>query len=601
MKTIIKSVPFLLGILMAFTLTFTSCREKDDDNPPQEEQQQGNFSDNFGNEVTRSFMGKIMDTSHNPVSGADVRIGSESTTTDDNGVFILEDVSVHERFAYIEVEKTGFLKGSRTVVPTNSMNQISIMLLNENIVGTVPSGANGEVNLPNGAKVIFDGAFKDLNGNTYSGTVTVMMQHLDPSDPEIALKMPGSLYAQNADNEERVLETYGMLNVELRGSSGEILNLADGHTATIELPVDPAQTNAPNTIPLWHFDEQKGYWIEDGNADLIGGKYIGEVSHFSWWNCDAQFPTVNLCMTIEDTNGNPIYGVGVELSMANTYPRTCWSNGNGEICGLIPANETLTMEIIDPCGNPISTTTIGPFSSDTDLGVITIPALQTVTVTGTLLDCNNDPVTDGYVILESGSYANQDYIYMNYIVTNGTFSFTTMVCNPLGNFTLEGIDNTGFQTTGVVNYTFTPPTTNIGNLVSCNAISEYVSYQIDNDPIVLVSNINANYYNPNYSITAGDSSSNFIYISINANPGTYTHGSGNGGGNGSGNGGGNLTMGIMPEQIDYSQPVNITATVNTNPLANVGDYIDITFGGTYTDTSGNIRTINGVAHVIRDN
>jgi len=593
MKISIKSVPFLLGVMLAFSLTFTSCRERDDDNPQQEQQQEDNFSDNFGNEVTRSFMGKIMDTSHNPISGVDVKIGSESTTTDANGIFILEDVLVYERFAYIEAEKVGYLKGSRTVVPTDAMNQISIMLLDENIAGTVSSGSTSEVMLSNGAKVIFDGAFKDASGNAYTGSVTVMMQHLDPSDPEISLKMPGSLYAQNVDNNERILETYGMLNVELRSSGGEILNIADGHTATIELPVDPAQTNAPSTIPLWHFDQDKGYWIEDGSADLIGGKYVGQVSHFSWWNYDAQFPTVELCMTIEDTNGNPVYGVKVELWMANAiYPRVGYSNGNGEICGLIPANESLTMEIIDPCGSPISTSTIGPFSADTNLGVITIPALQTVTVTGSLLDCNNDPVTDGYVILESGSYVNQDYINMSYTVTNGTFTFTTLACNSLGNFTLEGIDNNGFQTTGVVSYTFTPPTTNIGNLIACTNITEYITYQLDNgSPITFVTSLGGNYYSGSntYSVSGHDNvQSEFIDISVKAPAGQYPYGN-------------DFSMELNPGDLDYNQPVNITASVNTTPIANTGDYIDITFSGTYTDTSGAARTINGVAHVKRDN
>jgi protocatechuate 3,4-dioxygenase beta subunit len=587
MKTSFKTVQLMLMVILVFTLTLTSCK-KDDDNPDPVEN--NDFSDNFGNEVNRDFMGRIIDTSHNPVSGAAVRIGSESTTTDDNGIFIMEDVSVFERFAYVEVEKSGYLKGSRSLVPTDGMNQVSIMLLDENIVGTVPSGADGEVNLPNGTTVKFDGAFKDENGNAYTGNVTVMMQHLDPSDDEITLKMPGMLYAQDSDNNEKVLETYGMINVELRGSGGEKLNIADGHTATIELPVDPAQTNAPNSIPLWHFDEEKGYWIEDGTADLIGGKYIGQVSHFSWWNCDAPFPTVNLCMTIEDTNGNPVYGVVVELWMSNaTYPRTGWSNGNGEICGLIPANETLTMEIIDPCGAPISTSTIGPFSADTNLGVITIPAAQTVVVTGTLLDCNNNPVTDGYVVLESGSYANNNYINLSYTVTNGSFTFTTFPCNTLTSFTLEGIDNTGFQTTGEVSYTFTPPTTNIGNLIACSTIDEYITYQIDNDPAVtFITNISANYYAPNYSINASENGQqSYFYIGVNAPFGTYSYGS-------------DLSMEF--NNIDYSQPINITATVSTDPLANVGEYIDINFSGTFTeDNSGNVRSITGVVHVLRDN
>ena len=582
MKTIFKTLVLLVGIFF-FSTTFTSCKEPGDDNPPNP--QQNDFSDNFGNAVNRDFMGKIMDNAHNPISGATVKIGSDTATTDDNGIFIIEDATVFERFAYVEVEKSGYLKGSRSLVPTDAMNQVSIILLDENVVGSVNSGQDSEVNLPNGTTVKFDGAFKDENGNAYSGSVSVMMQHLDPSDPDINLKMPGMLYAQNADNNERALETYGMLNVELRGSGGEKLNIAEGHTATIEIPVDPAQTNAPNTIPLWHFDEEIGVWVEDGQADLIGGKYIGQVSHFSWWNCDAQFPTVTLCMQITDGT-NPVYGVKVELFRANAvYPRVGWSNGNGEICGLIPANESLTMKIIDPCGNVISTTTIGPFSSDTDLGTVTIPALQTAVITGTLVDCNNNAVTDGYVILRYGQYNE-----LTYTVTNGTFTFTTLSCVANGNFTLEGLDNTGFQTTGIVNFTFTNPTTNIGNLVACNTITEYITYQIDNDaPIVLVTNISGNYYSQNntYSVN-GSLNNDFIYISVTADPGTYNYGN-------------DYTMEISPANLDYSQPVNLTATVNTNPIANTGEYIDVTFGGTYTDTQGVVRSLTGIAHVIRDN
>lgn len=580
MKISIKSVPFLLGVLLAFSLTFTSCRERDDDNPQQEQQQEDNFSDNFGNEVSRSFMGKIMDTSHNPISGVDVKIGSESTTTDANGIFILEDVPVYERFAYIEAEKAGYLKGSRTVVPTDAMNQISIMLLDENIAGTVSSGSTGEVMLSNGAKVTFDGAFKDASGNAYTGSVTVMMQHLDPSDPEISLKMPGSLYAQNANNNERILETYGMLNVELRGSGGEILNIADGHTATIELPVDPAQTNAPSTIPLWHFDEDNGYWIEDGAATKVGNKYVGEVSHFSWWNWDAQFPMVNLCMTLEDTNGDPVYGVQVLLTPNGMYSRSGYSNGNGEICGLIPANETLTMVVNDPCGNQVFTQSIGPFSSDTNLGVISIPAMNTSVISGTLLDCNNNPVTDGYVKLNYGSVAYHHEVI--FTVTNGTFTFTTASCNNLTNFTLEGIDLTGFQTTGIVNNTFTAPVTNVGSLIACNGVAEYISVQVDNDsPIVVISpeaGISGNY------ISVGEEDRTYD-IGIQGQPpvvGVYN----------------SPAFDFSGLDRDYNVATNIQFVVSNVGI--IGDYIDLTFSGTYTSTSGAVRNISGVAHVVRD-
>ena len=48
-----------------------------------------------------------------------------------------------------------------------------------------------------------------------------------------------------------------------------------------------------------------------------------------------------------------------------------------------------------------------------------------------------------------------------------------------------------------------------------------------------------------------------------------------------------------------SQTVN-TLSYNLSSVGAVGQYIDITFNGTYTNTTGT-HTITGVAHVIRDN
>ncbi len=587
MKNLFKKLQFLTVLVLAVSLLMISCDDKDDN--PQDNPTETDFSENFGQSITRDFFGKVMDASHNPISGVTIEIGSATTSTDDNGVFVLKNAYVKERFAYIEAFKNGYLKGSRSVTPTDGENFIQIILLNEHVAGTVSSGTTGEVSLVNGTKVKFDGSFKDVNGNAYSGSVTVLMQHLDPSDPDINLKMPGMLYAQNSDNNERVLETFGMINVELRGSGGEILNIADGHTATIEVPADPTQTNAPNTIPLWHFDEANGYWIEDGTADLIGGKYIGQVSHFSWWNCDAPFPTVELCLTVVDQNGNPVSGCKIDLQEQNAiYPRTGYSNGNGEICGLIPANTTLNIIAYDACNNPIYTSSIGPFSSDTNIGTISIPATGTNTVTGTLLDCNNNIVTDGYIILR---YDNYEVVTQ---VSNGDFSFNTVICSTTNNFSLEGIDNIAFQSTGIINYMFNTGGTNVGNLITCTTISEYVTYQIDNNtPVTFISNISASYYSGgnNYSISAQNGGANpteWMYIGVTADQGVYAYQNG-------------LSFEFTYADIDYNQPMTISASVNTNPVANIGDYIDINFGGTYTDTQGATRNINGVIHVLRDN
>ena len=576
MNTIKKQSVIILSLLISFVVVFTSCKSDENDNPPPEE---NNFSEYWGAMVSRDFMGKIVDENDNPLSNVQVEIGNDMTTTDDNGIFIINGASVYERFAYITAKKSGYINMSRSMIPKSGTNYADIKAMAEELVNlTIASGTDSEVSTTNGTTIKFDGAFKDENGNAYSGNVSVAVSHLSSSDPDIDRKMPGMLYAQNANNEERILETYGMVNVELRGSGGEKLNIADGHTATIEIPIDASQPNAPNTIELWHFDEEKGYWIEDGLATKIGNKYVGEVSHFSWWNCDAQFPTVDLCMTIESTSGNPIYGVQVALTPAGMNPRYGFSNGNGEICGLIPSNTSLVMDVYDPCGSLISTSNIGPFSSNTDIGTVTIPAAQTSVISGVLLDCNNNPATNGYVTL------NYNNIELLYTVTNGSFEFNTTTCVSVTNFTLEGVDFNGFQTSDLMNYTFTPPTTNIGNLLTCNTIDEYITYQIDND--APITNIDVSHQGNASSFIVSGGGSQYVYIQCNSiTPGVY-----------------NSPDFDLYEFWDrsFNVPTNIQFTLS-NYGANVGDYIDMTFSGTYTDGNSVVKNITGTVHVKRDN
>ena len=188
---------------------------------------------NFGTEVSKNFTGQIVDESNNPVSNVAITVANKTATTDVNGVFIINNATVSQKFAYVTAKKAGYLDGSRSLVPTNGMNNVKITLLSGTIVGTVNSGATGSISLPNGAKVTFDGNFKTEAGIAYSGVVSVIMKHLDPTDVTTADKMPGMLLAQNSNGEERVLESYGMMNIELRGAASQKLQLST--TAQIEM------------------------------------------------------------------------------------------------------------------------------------------------------------------------------------------------------------------------------------------------------------------------------------------------------------------------------------------------------------------------------
>jgi hypothetical protein len=261
-----------------------------------------------------------------------------------------------------------------------------------------------------------------------------------------------------------------------------------------------------------------------------------------------------------------------------------YTNVDGIVAGLIPANQTLTMNVYSDystcnSNNIVYTTTIGPFNTDTILPNVVITS--TANVQGTLLKCDNTNVTNGYVVLSK--YGNMSFSP----VTNGAFSFHEIYCSNDTQFTLKGVDIENFQQTDTIAYNFTVPITTIGNLQACNAIDEFISYQLDSQPTVfLVNNVAAYQLQTALTLQASGQENQSLYIWGNTmSPGIY-----------------DSTTFIMEGYpvgfVDSTTPN--TMQYNLNQVGAVGEFVDMTFSGTYNDQTG-VHTITGVAHIRRDN
>jgi hypothetical protein len=566
--------------------------------------------ENFGAVTTGDFMGRVIDSQYSPVSNATVRIGNSSTATDDNGIFIIKNAQSYEKFAYIKVQKFGYIDGSRAVVPTSGINQIQIMLLPLTVTETVTSGSAETVSLSNGASVNLPGTYVNSDGSDFTGNVQVTLHFLNPTEEDMSLQMPGMLLAQNLQNEARILETLGMLAVELRSESGEELNLAEGSLATISVPLDPeVLSDAPNEIPLWYFDENMGYWVEEGSATLQGNTYVGTVSHFSFWNCDIPTEYINLCLNVTDGNSNPLSQILVTIESEFNGTGTGITNDSGEVCGIVPANQLLNLQynLFNICNNfeiPNSAETIGPFTTDTTLNIVLdAPEVEEYleTITGVFNTCDGSAVVNGYV---EGSVEGGAAFYSP--VTNGVFEIHVLSCNENASVSISGYDFESLQTTGEINYTLTSPQTHIGTLSACDTVTEFIQYNIDEgvENVLFISDISADYFDQNtQGVVANlqifaNNQNDCIYFSgvlDDTYPnyeGQYTYASG--------------WQEDAPgfgffECLDVA-PTNNNIVFNLNTFAtNVGGYFDINFSGNYQDYDGNPHTITGVIHVIRDN
>lgn len=394
-------------------------------------------------EVTTSIGGQITDENGDGVGGTQVTLGSQSVTTSPQGLFQFQDVMVDATKVYITVDKNGYFLGSRTVVPqANSHTRMNIKLLPKTPTGTFTSASGGTVASSDGVSIDFAANSVELDGGgTYSGTVNVAIQFINPSADDLSQIMPGDLRGENADGEDNVLETFGMAAIELTGSAGQKLNLIAGKPATLKIPLaGNALSSAPPTIPLWYFDEDKGLWMEEGFAQLVGNEYVGEVSHFSFWNVDVGDRGVLISGDVK-CDGLLVEGLEVSIYTAagNKVGSSAITDPKGSYTGYVPINTSLTVKITlrgQTCISELYNSTIGPFASASTIPTINacVPLAYRKLLKATLKDCDGNPFQYGVLKVETSTGATY---YTSDI--NGLIERQIAVCGP-SNLTVTAYD-----------------------------------------------------------------------------------------------------------------------------------------------------------------
>lgn len=464
----------------------------------------GQVNDNIT--VVAGVRGTVIDEAGRPVFGALVTCGLQTQSTDRYGTFSFKQIALSKANGSVKVVKPGYFTHYRSFLSTaGRMHQVRIQLLPKSNSGSFDAAVGGTVNLSNGAKLVMPtNAVADASGNPYTGPVQVAMTWIDPSASNLDDIVMGDLRGITTDGQERGLETYGMIGVELTSPSGQSLNIAAGKQADLSFPIPPSLSSAaPATIDLWHFNTSRARWMQEGTATRSGNMYQAQVSHFSFWNCDAPFPLIDLCMTLQSATGNqPLNNVAVRIRRPNNSYGAGRTDSSGMLCGKVPKNEALVLSVLDQCGTVVYTQNIGPFSSNTDLGIIqvSIPAPNQVTITGTVTDCSNNPVTNGAVLIYTGGA----FAYTA-TVTNGTFSHTILRCTGgTLNFTVLGVDYNTLQQGVPYSGSATTGTANVGAIQACGtAATEFIELLIDGTPYNFVSppdqvNISDSAVNPQF-------------------------------------------------------------------------------------------------------
>jgi hypothetical protein len=467
---------FLSVVLLLFAL---SC-DKDDDveNVVTDAEEMANDNEgltlDLGVVISTTITGTVLNIDGKPLSEVKITIGSESLFTDINGSFVFEDAQVHEKLGYIKASKPGYINGSRSIYPSrDKVNTVSIMLLRPRNVATVNSGEEATVELFGNALLDLKGDYIDASGNPYDGAVNVSLNYLYPSQSNVLTAMPGMLYGARENGDGTGMETYGMMEVSLTSGSGDPLNLAPDSAATLSFPIDTdQQATAPTTIPLWSFDEDKGYWLEEGAAQKIGNMYVGEVSHFTWWNVDDPVEVVDVCLEFELDNGQPLAGnyVTIKRNATDRFLFTGLLGPDGLLCGKFPKGETFTLKVYgDPgCVDVLYyEAQLGAYNDDsTEQVIIDSNVITSTRLTATVTTCGGNVLDEGVAYIYRTLFSGNSLSHGPIIIRDGILDYQMTYCDTQEYVLLIIDPNTG-ESSDFIPINISGSITPLGNLATC--------------------------------------------------------------------------------------------------------------------------------------
>lgn len=395
------------------------------------------FSDPTIVTVETTVVGKVTDENDRPLRNAEITAPSgDLVYTNDDGLFLLKNIKADRNGAFVKASFRSHHTAGRRFYPRNgSTNYVNIKLIKEDQTSRFFEAADGgNFTTPDGAKInIPSNAIVDQAGALYQGRVIVFINWLDPTVEDIQDLVPGDFTGQRVTNQLVGLRSYSMLAVNLKDQQGNLLQIADGQKAELTFPVpNTLQGDAPPTIPLWYFDETEGIWKEEGQAVLQNGKYLGEVSHFTFWNCDDPYDFIRLSGRFTYSDGSPLVNYPVRITLeGNGEANGGKTDKDGFFTGYVPAGESMVLELFDLCNDGVLyTETIGAFTEDKALDLIELvdegDYSRRVKVSGSVFDCQNKEVNSGVVSVIFGDQRKSIFLE-----DDNSFEFDLQICNDI--------------------------------------------------------------------------------------------------------------------------------------------------------------------------
>ncbi len=328
---------WIFGTIATCSIMFTGCNNSKGDLSDCENYV---FTDSVSNSHIYGF---VSDVDGNALANVLVTSGNDTTVTSESGAYSFDKCRAVNSRCVIKFEENEYFSVVRTanieegearvdavLMPQDTKEGVTEITRFYNSQGATIKVGNMQITIPANSLVY------ENDGKPFYGSVFASAYYLNPNSENFTKEMPGGdMSGVTVDGKSVILLSYGMVEVTLKDSVNQKLQLKEGAESTLSFPIPEGFTENQkyNEIPLWYFDDEKGTWIEEGIATKNGDSYSGKIKHFSWHNLDYPNRRATICGRVTNKNGTPLPNVLVTISQ--TSART---DKNGNYCAYVPKN-----------------------------------------------------------------------------------------------------------------------------------------------------------------------------------------------------------------------------------------------------------------------
>ena len=415
---------------------------------------------------------QVFDANQKPLALATVICGNTNFTTDTLGYALFQNVAISQNNAAITVKKDGYFSCTRTfVAEQDKWHFLKVVLDDHTLTTTIPSDKGGLINMPSGASVNIPGNAMVLKGtNTvYNGQVSVYTHWLDPSSPNLMNEIQGDLRGIDTKGVERAIQTFGMVNVELKGANNEDLQLGENQQSTISFPISASlQSAAPAIIPLWYFSETNHRWIQQGQATKNGSFYTGTVQHFTCWNVDYPKPYKLVKCKIKILTPSHDGCFNKELLIhesGDIWGGHGYTDQDGYLNCSVPAGTSLKLDILG-CALSSKSYTVGPYVNEENTDSLVLSSNEGFTIKGSVFDCSGLPLKNGFVRFNINGFVCVPIVKGNYKI-----NYQPAICNNIDSIYFYSVDLDANKFSSISSVPANKGSDITLNMKVCNAIS----------------------------------------------------------------------------------------------------------------------------------